>query len=382
MAPTAVRRWWLRSYVITGCLFLAAIFGFFGVNRIVNRFREQEKALARHLYEEGQLDQRSGNMQRAIEDYRAALTYSPDDFQYQLSLARTLRDSGRTGEAKSYLKLLWERSPEDGPVNLALGRLAGREGSINDAIHYYHNAIYGVWASEPEVNRRNAQFELIEFLLKREAVLPAQAELISLTSTLPSDPALHLQLAQLFAQDQDYQHAIGEYEKVLKQESKNSDALTGAGEAAFKLARYPAASQYLTAAVRVGARDPAAAKLLETSNLILEADPLERGLPVAERRRRIQTDFVQAGKRMDECAASKGIDLNVSTQPLSDLKSRWLQMKPRVMNGASREDTEAAEAAMDLTFQAEKKTDEICGHPTGLDEALLLLASDHSGADK
>ena len=117
-----------RPPVIISLLSIAAVLAFLAVTHLVNRFREQEKALARHLYAQGQMDLDSGRPDRAIGYFRAALTYNRNDFQYQLSLARALRDTGRTDESKSYLMNLWERSPEDGAVNLALGRLAVREG--------------------------------------------------------------------------------------------------------------------------------------------------------------------------------------------------------------------------------------------------------------
>ncbi len=92
----------------------------------------------------------AGNPEAALGDFRAALSYSHDNSQYQLSLARALRDTGRTAEAETYLISLWERTPQEGPVNLALGRLFAREQQFDKAIQYYHNAIYGFWASDAD----------------------------------------------------------------------------------------------------------------------------------------------------------------------------------------------------------------------------------------
>src|SRR5579871_2600207 len=120
-----------RTPVVIAGLTILAILGFFGVGRLVNRFQEQQKALARHLYQRGFAEQQSGKLDLAVQNFRAALGYDPDNFQYQLSLARTLRDSGRTDEAEAYLISLWERSPQSGAVNLALGRLAARQGNVD-----------------------------------------------------------------------------------------------------------------------------------------------------------------------------------------------------------------------------------------------------------
>ena len=96
-----------RPPVILLFLLVLAVLAFAGVGRMVNRFHQQEEALARHLYERGMKAQREGHAEAALGAFRAALSYSHDNFQYQLSLARALRDSGRTAEAETYLIRLW-----------------------------------------------------------------------------------------------------------------------------------------------------------------------------------------------------------------------------------------------------------------------------------
>jgi tetratricopeptide (TPR) repeat protein len=215
MKVASLKSFTLRPPVVLAALLAVALLAFFVVNRLVNRFREQEKALARHLYSRGLQALQAGDPEEALEDFRAALSYSHDDFQYQLSLARALRDTGRTAEAETYLISLWERTPQEGPVNLALGRLFAREQRFDKAAQYYHNAIYGFWASDPDVKRRDAQFELIEFLLQHKAYLQAQAELISLALAVPGDATLRLRVAALFTRAQDHEHALAEYQQIL-----------------------------------------------------------------------------------------------------------------------------------------------------------------------
>src|ERR1700690_4251015 len=189
-----------RPPVILASLVVLAVLAFLGVDRLVTRFHEQEKALARHLYERGLQAQRSGQPERAVGDFRAALSYARDNFDYQLSLARALRDTGRTAESETYLISLWERSPQEGAVNLALGRLFAREQLFDRTIQYYHNAIYGFWPGDPGTKRRDTQFELISYLLQHKTYPQAQAELITMASALPADSSLRLRVADLFAQ--------------------------------------------------------------------------------------------------------------------------------------------------------------------------------------
>src|SRR5882757_3406625 len=208
-----------RPHLILVGLLVLAVAAFAGVNRLVNRFREQEKALARHLYERGALAQNAGNPEAALGDFRAALSYSHDNSQYQLSLARALRDTGRTAEAETYLIGLWERTPQEGSVNLALGRLFARE-------------------------------QLVEFLEKHHDYPQAQAELITMASSLPGDSGLWMRVADLFARVQDYDHALGQYQAVLRTDPNNHTALFGAAQAAFQLGRYRTAQLYLESAGR------------------------------------------------------------------------------------------------------------------------------------
>ena len=226
--------------VIILFLTLAAAAAFAAVSHLVTRFNANQLSRGRKLYEAGLADVNSGNSSRAIDEFRAALTCDRSDSQYQLSLGRALRDTGRLDEAESYLETLWQRTPDDGPVNLALGRVAARRGSIEDALRYYHNAIYGVWTSDADTTRRKVLIELIEFLLQKNAMAQVQSELAVLGAFLSpaSNPTLHLQAAQLFEQARDYAGALSEYEKALRLDRGNPIALAAAGEAAFRVGRY------------------------------------------------------------------------------------------------------------------------------------------------
>jgi tetratricopeptide (TPR) repeat protein len=367
--------------IIISLLSIAAVLAFLAVTHLVNRFREQEKALARHLYAEGQIDLDSGRPDRAVGYFRAALTYNRNDFQYQLSLARALRDTGRTDESKSYLMSLWERSPEDGAVNLALGRLAVREGLTNEAIHYYHNATYGIWNSDPETHRRNAQFELVDFLLRQNARPQAEAELITLAASLPPEPELETRLAQLFEGLGDYDHALSEYQTVLEHDRQNAVASAGAGEAAFQLHRYGTAEKHLATAVKLDPSNSNVSQLLQTARLILEIDPFVRGIPTSERDQRIKISFDRAGARIEECVQNQGTS-DDSSSGLTSLLQNWTAMKSQVSRRGTTFESDMAESVMDLVFRIELQTQKECGDPVGLDQALFLLAQDRNGVGR
>jgi len=370
-----------RPAVVIAWLTVLAVMGFAAVTRLSNRFNEQQKALARHLYERGLAEQQAGQPEKAVEHFRAALSYDHDNFQYQLSLARALRDTGRTGEAETYLVSLWERSPQDGAVNLALGRLAEREGQLDKTIQYYHNAIYGVWPSDPDQKRFNAWFELIDFLLRQNAKPQAQAELITLSASLPHRPELELRVADLFMRAQDYSNAFLAYQRVLQGDHGEPQALAGAGEAAFHLARYRTAARYLSAAEAQNPEDSQSAQTLEISKTILAVDPFGRGVSAGERLRRIRSIFEEGGKRIDACATSS-VNPNPGTNPpaVSPLKANWLDMKKKLARLGPNGESGLADEVMDLILQIEQQT-ESCG-ATPQDQALLLLAQNRAGVEQ
>jgi tetratricopeptide (TPR) repeat protein len=367
--------------VILLVLTVAAASGFAAVSHLVTRYTLNQQARGRKLYALGLNYANAGNYSDAINAFRAALTCDPTNSQYQLSLARVLRDSNdpqRLEEAESYLLALWQRAPQDASVNLALARVAAHRGSIEDAIRYYHNAMYGVWDSDPDGNRNRARIELIQFLLKENAYAQADSELIALAAALPRDPAAHLQAARLFDQAHDYNGALAQYEEALRLDPGNAAALAGAGETAYRAGNYILAQHYLRSAVSANPNDTQSRELLASADLVLRSNPFHSHISDAERNRRIIAAFNQAEDRLTSCAQQAGIDLkptdNPSQSPLVGLQARWLLAKPDLELLRSPAETDLPDAIMDVVFQIEQQTSTTCGSPQGLDLALLMIS--------
>jgi tetratricopeptide (TPR) repeat protein len=369
-----------RSLLVAAGLVLITLAGFAAVSRLVSAFRQYQLHLADEIYHAGLAKQAAGQLNQAIEDFRAALLYSPDNDQLQLSLGRALRDSNRLEEAELYLLTLWERTPEDGTINLALGRLAARRGALDDALRYYHSAIYGRWKSDPEMQIRSARFELCEFLIQRGAFAQAQSELLALLPTLPRDPEPRLRIATLFSRAQDPTHALAQYRIVLQSERENRAALVGAGEAAFQLGEYRSAQTYLQQAAGGGNADPQVEKMLHTAGLVLRSDPYLRGISDAERDRRIMAAFNQGGARLSACAQKRGVVWTGT--PLALLQSEWTSFKPRLSRLGKQRETDLPELVMDLVSRIESETAAECGPPEDVDQALVLISRDRAGADR
>src|SRR5579864_1721395 len=140
----------LRSYlarepVLLAGLTLLAIVLFLLVTGLSRMFHAQQEALGERWFSRGAEDLKEQRYDRAVQEFRAALRYSRDNYVYQLNLAEALIGVKRTSEASAYLTVLWERQPEDGLVNLELARIVAQQGEVEQALRYYHNAIYATW---------------------------------------------------------------------------------------------------------------------------------------------------------------------------------------------------------------------------------------------
>jgi tetratricopeptide (TPR) repeat protein len=381
-APTISRPTARREALVSLVLSAIAIAAFAAVFGLTTRFHDWQASLAARMYRRGERELQSGQPRPAIEDFRSALSLDRDNFSYQFSLAQALEAEERFDESESYLISLWDRQPQNGMVNLQLARLAAHRALSNPAIRYYHNAIYGIWDRDPDQNRRRARLELVQFLLKQNAQTQAQAELIAMQPGLPSDPQLHLRIAELFLQTQDYANSLSHFRQVLRIDRKNTRAAAGAGEAAFNLGRYRSATPYLEAAATANRTDEKSAALLQTSQLVLENNPFRRNLSLAERKRRVRKAFEAASVRLNACMQARGesirpVAVESSFQKLSNQASH---LKARIRTRALN-DPEFQDNVMDFVFSVEEETGD-CQPATALDQALLLIGRNREGAER
>ena len=369
-----------REPVMLALLSALAVLSFGAVGGLSRIYHAQQETLANRWFTRGAGDLIDGHFDRAVGDFRAALRYSRDNYDYQLNLAQALIGLKRTDEAYAYLINLWEREPENGLVNLELARIAAQKGRTEQALRYYHNAIYAIWPGDSEVERRSTRLELIQYLLRINARTQAQSEMIALAANLGDDPSLHQRVGDLFLQAQDYEHALAEYRLTLKSDHRNSAALAGAGLAAFNLGRYSLAQRYLQVAVAANPEDTQSADLLKTTELVLQMDPFRRQISADQRNRIVIEAFAIAGDRLKSCAATVNSSGSASSESLEEnLDDNWTKMKPKINERDLRRDPDSAEGAMDLVFEIERQTKTVCGNPTGIDLALLLISKLHEG---
>jgi tetratricopeptide (TPR) repeat protein len=375
----------LALLAVLGVMFFLAVAG------LSRAYHAQRAALGDRWFSRGVTDLNALRFDSAVTEFRAALLYAPDNYDYRLSLAEALIGVKRTSEAYSYLANLWERQPENGVVNLELARIAAQRGQTEQAKRYYHNAIYAVWPSDQEGKRRDTRLELIEYLLRIHDAAEAQAELIALQENLGDDPSQQQRVGDLFLGALDYEHALVAFNTSLKSDPHDQAALAGAGLAAFQLGRYPLAEHYLQDTVASNLGDTQSANLLKTTELVLRMDPFRRQLSVAHRADIVVEAFETAGQRLRSCgiatSAATSAAISATTPATSGtvssaqatLADSWAKMKPRISEEDLRRDPDLVENAMDLVFRIERQTNATCGTPAGADLALLLIAKLHEG---
>ena len=362
--------------VMLGVLSVLAIVFFLAVTMLAHAYQAQRAALGNRWFARGVADLNAAKYDAAVTEFRAALLYSRDDYSYQLNLAEALIGLKHTGEASAYLLNLWDREPDNGQVNVDLARIAAQQERTEDAVRYYHNAVYAAWLPAEQQKRREARIELIELLLRTREDTEAQSELIALAANAGEDPAQQARIGDLFLRANDYEHALSAYRTSLHVNRRNAIALAGAGYAAFELGRYPVAFRYLQAAVASDPNDSESEARLKTTEMVLHMDPFRRDISVTERNRVVVTAFDTAGQRLKSCNLPISSGSATGDESLSD---QWERLKPQVTEAGLRRNADLVETAMDLVFRVEHETSNACGVPTGADLALLLISRLHEG---
>jgi tetratricopeptide (TPR) repeat protein len=376
-------RWTVEreTLLLASIVALVILFGITGVAS--NLYHSERKGLAQEWFAKGERALKGKQAKVALEDFRTALSYSPDNALYRLRLAQSLVAANRPDEARSHLLTLWRDEPGNSTVNLELARLAAGRGDTADAIRYFHNAIYGVWQTDPVNHRLQTRLELSEYLLRKNEKGQAESELIALADTLPPDAKLHTRVAGMFREAGDPNRALSTYKQALEIDRHEQAALVGAGESAFEMADYRMAVEYLERAVRTGAASETDKAELSTARLALNMDPMAPRLSRAEADRRTLNAYTFAVSRLNDCLTSRALNLHPA-QPQNDLQQLTQQadkLKSQAKADVLRKNPDLRVTLMDFVSSVEETTAKECGTPSGPDLALLLIAKKHGAPE-
>jgi Flp pilus assembly protein TadD len=390
-------------------------------NYLYQSYASHQVSLAARWLQRGDQALRDNKPQAAIDALSSALAYAPSDRSTAIKLAEALASAGRVQEATVYFNALLESQQGSGVINLQLARLAARQGNEGQAIEDFQKAIYGNWEGDGYVRRREVRFELINYLIAHHRLDQARSELLVASGNAPVDDiSVQLEIARNMEQAQDPSDAFHVYRTILHHHPSLREALDGAGRTAFKLGRYLEAKRYLARALELPATEAdsdesAVAALQQSRDQLSEASrilalyPSSRLKP-AERDARILTARQVAMARLTMCVNAKAAAPatpsaapapKVSSNPLQSLASRftrqpskpagnqaappavdplqglverWQKLPPKVSSTQLAKDPELAETEIQLIYDTELVTQQVCGAPTGDDALLLKIA--------
>jgi tetratricopeptide (TPR) repeat protein len=315
-------------------------------------------------YQRGEQLAKSGSAADAAEEYRAALTFAPNDSRYRLALARSLMDLGRLDEAEAHLIGLHDADPDNALIDLLLARVAARQGRIDQAVAQYHQAIYGLWPEDPAGNRLRTRFELVSLLSKSGQPGHALAELLSLANEAPDDPATEQRIANLLVHYGAPQRAGELFERVAQKQPDNTQAIEGAGEASFAQGDYAAAAGWFRRALKLDPNAGQARARLDEIEHIEALDPTLVSLSAAVRYERSRTLLEKTLASLEAC--TQGRPAPAAAQPLITSAHEFLQSSRRRREGDTPRAIELAEQIWATRTQE-------CGKPGAAEEPLDLV---------
>jgi tetratricopeptide (TPR) repeat protein len=374
----------VREPLLISLLVLVAIVSFAFTHAYSQAYDARRNDLGQKWFEHGNQELAANQPAAAVEAYRTALSYMPQNWECRLRLAEALMRAGQNHQAQEYFAGLWQVQPQNGTVNLQLARLAGREGNALEAERYYNGAIFGNWPDDAKDHRRDAVFELIDFYLQRHDLRQAESQLLTLSANLPDDPALQTRVADLFMRVQDYSHALDFYKRAARQDPHNLAALLGAGKAALQLGDYRMAESYSARALHEDSASQDAENLLKLAQTALQLDPFEHGINSSEKARRALRSFEIVGARLNACDQQRGKSTNPApaNAPLASYLQKWNQWKPNANLTSLAHNPDQADELFDFALQAEQAIQATCGQPAVDDEALLALVRKRSAEEK
>lgn len=223
------RRKILLKDSVTFLVLLLATVALYAITSFLFRsFSARRVALGQQFAVSGQESLRRGDAEHAIRDLRISLSYAPDNMNNRLLLAEALARANHPEEARTYFLGLLDEQPADGFLNLQLARLARQRKDAQAALGYYRGASVGNWAGDSMNERFHAQFELADYLIELGDLRAARAELLIAAADAPADAGVATMIGQRFEQASDPSNALKFYEKAIKLDAKDMEALTGA----------------------------------------------------------------------------------------------------------------------------------------------------------
>jgi len=363
-----------REIVQLVTLVSVAVIAFFVTRYVATNNRDLSMRNAAEWYHRGEQFAGAGRLDEAVDAFRRATVRNRLNRTYLLALSRALAQKHDYDSARSILLTVRDSAPEDAEINLDLARLAAARQDVTEALRFYRDALYAPWPVSQEERRRAVRVELIRFLLTHDQPSRAQSELLAAGADMPDDATHHIELAELFRQAGDERNALAHFQRVLRLEPQNEEALAGAGTAAFELGEYVLAQGFLREVPSEAVRD-----IRQVVDLVVARDPGAARIGARERHRRLESNLSYVEQRLAECVSQRG-DQRLSAA--EQARHNELQAFGRRFRRSVTLDQDTIEMSIDLIDGVERAAVRLCGSATAEDRALLLIAHQHGATSQ
>lgn len=277
-------------------------------------YHQEQRSLGQQHYALGQSLQARGELESALEEYRKALIFAPNNTDYRLSLATALLDAGRLEEAQSHLEQLSQENPTSGRINLLLGRLAVQQHKLQQAVDYYQRGVYEYWPESELPMRRQARWELASLLNQTGDRSGFIAELMQLYTNLPVDATVEkLKIGYLLQSSGATSEAQRIFQDLAKLAPDSSEVHRGLGEVDFSSGQYVTARHEFQKALRLDPKNQASSQALALTNEVIDMDPAMPYITLVEQERRSRNLLSRVVKDLENC--NPGATAPVATGP-------------------------------------------------------------------
>lgn len=239
-------------------------------------YRGERGSFGEMHYQRGKTLQREGKPGEAAEEFRKALLFSPDQTEYRVSLGAALIAAGRLNEAQAHLEQLLQDDPTNGRLNVMLAEVAARRKHTQQAIDYYHRAVYEYWPVGEAGERRKARWELVSLLGQAGRRDEAVGELMQLYANAPADPKLRAKVGFLLLNYGALSEASQVFRDLVRDTPQNAQAHKGLADAYFAMGDFVSARHEYQRAARLAPKDTQIGEALTLTNSVIDIDP---GLP-------------------------------------------------------------------------------------------------------
>jgi tetratricopeptide (TPR) repeat protein len=288
---------------LTVCVTLVA--GFIVTGFASSAYHRERNTLGVSHYDRGYVLETHGDLEPALEEYRKALLYSPDNTQYRLSLATALLEANHLEEAQSHLEQLLQENPTSGPINLLLGRLAVQQHKLNEAVNYYQRGVYEYWPESELSQRRQARWELANLLNQTGDRAGFVGELTQLYTNLPAtEISQKLKIGFLLLSNGATSEASRIFRDLGKQVPQNSDVNRGLGEVYFHYGDFVSARHAFQRALKLRPSDSQITQELALTNEVIDMDAALPYITSAEQMRRNKNLLSRVIKNLESCNPS------------------------------------------------------------------------------